>query len=290
MVFDWPKRRADREIELGAAKEGNVPKTELQQMTFPWGRDGEIAANLAIGTLRDSLLKWLKTDRGVHAETLMVAVGAIAGFAAQNAVWQTVARSGKAVRQLDPANLHADSSFLFVVARSGEKFYVGELLNGYLAPEAGAGATIKYPLWNLIAATALEAGVSISDLPDLREMFRYVSKTVGTDAFAIVRAEAGHQPGLSARQALKMYWPYAKLILGRTDELLSRTEGLGAERTSVAPEHWPIVVALVAKQLITLAKDTLNPRQSVALSMESAIAASKVDPDTVPQNIPQPSS
>ena len=290
MAFDWLKRRTGGEIEPRPPKEGDAPKTALQQIMFPWGPDGEIAANLAIGTLRNSLLKWLKTDRGVHAETLMVVIGAIAGFAAQNAVWQTVARSGKAVRQLDPANVHADGSFLFVVSRSGEKFYVGELLNGYLAPEAGAGAAIKYPLWNLIAATALEAGVSISDLPDLREMFRYVSKTVGTDAFGVVRAEAGHQPGLSARQALKIYWPYAKFILGRADELLSRTEGLGAERTSVAPEHWPIVVALVAKQLITLAKDTLNPRLSVALIMEAAIAASKVDPETVPQSMPQPLS
>jgi hypothetical protein len=58
----------------------------------------------------------------------------------------------------------------------------------------------------------------------------------------------------------------------------------------VAPEHWPVVVALVAKQLITLAKDTLNPRLSVALIMEAAIAASKVDPDTVPQSMPQPLS
>jgi hypothetical protein len=192
MAFDWLKRRTGGEMEPRAPKEGDAPKTELHQIMFPWGPDGEIAANLAIGTLRNSLLKWLETDRGVHAETLMVVIGAIAGFAAQNAVWQTVARSGKTVRQLDPANLHADGSFLFVVSRSGEKFYVGELLNGYLAPEAGAGAAIKYPLWNLIAATALEAGVAISDLPDLREMFRYVSKTVGTDAFGIVRAEAGH--------------------------------------------------------------------------------------------------
>lgn len=290
MVFDWLKRRTGRVMEPRASNEGDIPMTEIQHMTFPWGQDGEIAANAAIGGLRGSLLKWLETDRGIHAETLMVVVGAIAGFAAQNAVWQTVKRSGKTVRQLvDAASLHADSSFLFLV-RSGEKFYVGELLNGYLAQEAGTGASIKYPLWNLIAATAVESGVSISNLPDPREMFRYVAKTVGTDAFGTIRADARHRPGLSVRQALKMYWPYAKFILGRENEFLRSPDGLGTQQASVAPEHWPIIVALVAKQLITLAKDTLHPRLSVALIMESAIAASKVDPDTVPQDIRQSSS
>jgi hypothetical protein len=49
------------------------------------------------------------------------------------------------------------------------------------------------------------------------------------------------------------------------------------------------VAALVARQLVAMAKNTLDPRLSVALIMESAIAMSKVDPKTVPQVLPEKS-
>jgi hypothetical protein len=51
----------------------------------------------------------------------------------------------------------------------------------------------------------------------------------------------------------------------------------------VPEAHWPLVMALVAQQFIKTAKGTLDPRLSFSLIMESAIAMSKVDPDTIPQ-------
>ena len=63
-------------------------------VTLPWAPDGEIEANLAIGSLRDSLQSWLTTDRGVHVETLMTVVGSLAGFAAQQAVWDQIRKAG----------------------------------------------------------------------------------------------------------------------------------------------------------------------------------------------------
>jgi len=280
MIFDWLKGRADRENEPPARQ--NEPRiVELREITFPWQPDGEITANLAIGSLRESLLTWLKSERGVHAETLMVVIGAIAGFAGQNAVWQTVGKLGRPVPQLERDKPPpADGSFLFVLSGSGERFYVGELLNGYLVPEAGAGAGNKYPLWNFVAAAAVEAGVPLSNLPDYREMFQHVAKTIGTGAFGVPRTEPNHRPHLHPRQALELFWPSVKFILSRTD-------GPGpAKGNSVAPEYWPIVVALVARQFLTMTKDTLDPRLSLALIMESAIAMSKVDPKTIPQTLP----
>src|SRR5882724_11112063 len=67
------------------AHAANTNRTETVQ--YPWaGTDDEIVVNLAIGSLRDSLMLWLTSERGVHAETLLVSIGAIAGFAAQAAV------------------------------------------------------------------------------------------------------------------------------------------------------------------------------------------------------------
>src|SRR5438270_1453346 len=62
-----------------------------QSIQYPWtGTGDEIAVNLAIGRLRDSLMKWVTTERGVHAETLLVSAGAIAGFAAQAAALERI--------------------------------------------------------------------------------------------------------------------------------------------------------------------------------------------------------
>src|SRR5882724_1435219 len=67
------------------AHAANASRTETVQ--YPWaGTDDEIVVNLAIGSLRDSLMMWLTSERRVHAETLLVSIGAIAGFAAQAAV------------------------------------------------------------------------------------------------------------------------------------------------------------------------------------------------------------
>ncbi|RYZ75971.1 MAG: hypothetical protein EOP05_06415 [Proteobacteria bacterium] len=40
---------------------------------------------MAVGNLRESILKVLANEQGVHVETLMAALGALQGFAAQNA-------------------------------------------------------------------------------------------------------------------------------------------------------------------------------------------------------------
>jgi hypothetical protein len=62
-----------------------------QAIQYPWtGADDEIAVNLALGSLRDSLVKWLTTERGLDAETLLVSAGAIAGFAAQAAALERI--------------------------------------------------------------------------------------------------------------------------------------------------------------------------------------------------------
>ena len=66
------------------AHAASTARTESVQ--YPWeGTDDVIVVNLAIGSLRDSLMKWLTSERGIHAETLLVSIGAIAGFAAQTA-------------------------------------------------------------------------------------------------------------------------------------------------------------------------------------------------------------
>lgn len=229
---------------------------------LPWMPDGEIEANIAIGSLRDSLLSWLTTERGVHVETLMTAVGALAGFAVQNAVWDQLHKAGKPLPK---------DSFGVATTASGERFYFGDLLNGYLIPEGAR----DWPVWGFVAAAAVEAGLREADLPDYADMFRYVTETIGTKDFGIPRVPEDHRPHLMPKAALEMFWPRAKFILERTD-------GPGPDPKGVDAGHWPAVIGLVARQFILMTKGVLDPGLSLRLLMESAIAMSKVDPETVP--------
>jgi hypothetical protein len=239
---------------------------------LPWEGDADVGiiANLTIGSLRDSILKWLTGERGVHAETLMVTIGALAGFAAQNA----------AFRSLGPPGTPVPEGALAVAEAGGEKYYFGNRINGYLVRQAGES---RYPLWGYIAAAALEAGMAPQKMPDECEMFGHVAKSVGTPSFGIPRAPRRHPFHLTPRIALEGFWPSTKALLSNADDLLLRGLSIPLHGISVEEEHWPLITALVARQFILMARDTLDPRISLALLMESAIAMSKVDPKTIPQ-------
>jgi hypothetical protein len=268
---------ADAMMVTGQNEQNGGPQFEAPKFEtpkFPWEQDQDatIIANLAIGSLRDSLLKWLTSERGVHAETLLVSIGALAGFAAPSA----------AFRSIGPPGTPVPKDAIVTAEAGGETYYFGDRINGYLVRQAGEN---RFPLWGYIAAAALEAGLAESKMPDVREMFGHVAKTVGTPDFGIPRAPKEHPTHLTPRKALEAFWPGAKELLSNADGVLVRgLSGLEDLRgTGVAEEHWPLVIALVARQFIIMAKDTLDPRISLSLVMESAIAMSKVDPKTIPQ-------
>ena len=246
-------------------------------LKLPWDPDDAIIPNLTIGSVRDSLLRWLRGERGVHAETLMVSVGALAGFAGQNA----------AFRSIGPAGTPVPNGVIVAAEAGGERYYFGDRINGYLVHEPGEYA---YPLWGLIAAAALQAGVREKDMPDVREMFAHVANTIGTPEFGIPRAPKEHPTHLTPRAALEAFWPRTKVLLRNADGVLVRglsgLESAPEGRTSVPEAHWPLVMGLVAQQFIKMAKGTLDPCLAFSLVMESAIMMSKVDPKTIPQTAP----
>lgn len=257
---------------------------QTQAIRYPWtGTDDEIAVNLAIGSLRDSMLKWLTTERGVHAETLFVSIGAIAGFAAQAAVQERIknrdipgAYKGMPGPELSK-HMGEKNIAVQVTAKSGEVYYFGDLVNGYMVKQA---YTMDPPLYNVLSGGALEAGVKQADLPDVIPMFKRASQTVGTPEYGILNVPKNLHPEFTPRQALDRFWPRVKFLLERTD-------GQGAvgpaKGRSVRPEYWPLVTALVARQFLVMAKGTVDPRVAFGLMMESAIVMSKVDPAKVPQ-------
>jgi len=121
-------------------------------------------------------------------------------------------------------------------------------------------------------------------------MFDQISKSVGTADFGLPRTVKSPPFHRMPRQAMEELWPRAKTLLSNADVVLVRgLSGLESDpegRTSVPETHRPLVVARVAQQFIVMAKDALDPRLMLSLMMESVIALSKVDPQTIPQTPP----
>jgi len=267
------------------AHAANASRTEAVQ--YPWeGTGDEIVVNLAIGSLRDSLMKWLTTERGVHAETLLVSIGAIAGFAAQTAALERMnkrdvplpAGFDKTVpREAFNTYLRDAGLILIGSTKDGQHFYLGDLINGYLVQQK---TTVDHSLFAILAGAAIEAGVKANQLPDMPGLFRHVASTVGKPDYGILRPPKPLDPHYTPRAALNEFWPGVKFIFERTDGQ-GVVDGIRGE--SVKPEYWPLITALVARQFLLMAKDTIEPRIALALMMESAIVTSKVDPKTVPQ-------
>ena len=250
---------------------------KLDAAKMPWDPDDAIIPNLTIGSVRDSILKWLTGERGVHAETLMVTVGALAGFAAQIAAFRSIGPPGTSM---------ADGAIV-VAEAGGERYYFGDRINGYLVHQSGEYA---YPLWGFVAAAALQAGMPEGDTPDVREMFSHVTRTIGTPEFGMPRAPEGHPFHLTPHKALETFWPGTRMLLSNAGGVLvkglSGLESAPEGRTSVPEAHWPLVMGLVAQQFIAMAKRTLDPRLAICFVMESAIMMSKIDPKTIPQTRP----
>lgn len=205
--------------------------------------------------LTQPILAWLTAELGdgsggIHCETAIVVLGALAGFAAQQAVWAGMAELGT------PQHL----VFKTVRTNSGETFYLSDLVNEILAGKKGEAPTIV----SLVAVAATKAGGR--NFPDLKGIFRNSMETMGSALFGRPRIPAGHAPRILPRDALTRYWRTAhSLVEGENPPMKAR---------------W---FALAAGALLQKMQHTCPPDIAFALMMEAAVPMSKIDPATVPK-------
>ena len=233
-------------------------------VTLPWVPVGEIEANLAMGSLRDLLFAWLTTaarracrnadDGGRVACGLRRAAGGVGP---------------------DPQSGTAGTEGRLRVATtaSGERFYFGDLINGYLIPEGARDWTV----WGFAAAAAVEAGLPEAELPDYADMFAHVTRTIGTKDFGVPRVQtttcrtlptAGAQDVLAASEV----HPRADRRAGAGPERRRGRALAGGHRARDAADH-PDEQRRARSGL------------SLRLAMELAISMSKIDPETVPKTV-----
>jgi hypothetical protein len=211
--------------------------------------------DVAIGELRDGLIKVLQTERGVHAETLMAVIGAIAGCAAATVVHEKAAAGQASLVTLQLA----DKSSAFM----------GDDLNAYLAPQDPNIVS----LWALAAGGVLQTGLAQEQLPDVRPLFGDAAGSIGGEDYFGYDRYGDNQPGVNLREAMEGFG-FARKVFTRDTP--------AAPGKVVPKSQWPYVAGAVAQAYIVMTKDILDPTIAFRLVMDSAIRASKLDPRTFP--------
>ncbi|OOG47647.1 hypothetical protein B0B52_00965 [Polaromonas sp. A23] len=185
----------------------------------------------------------MKSEKGVHIESLLCALGALAGYACQANL--------RAQAQLK--GLPETAAFQIVNTTNGKQYFFGDPLNN-----AVAGS--QYSVWGLAGGAAQHAGAK--EFPDINELFSHAASTVGGDQFGIPRIPENHKAGDTPINYLKALWP----AMLPTVKLFCPT-----------PVDWPILYSLAIQEAIDTAKNVIDPALAFKIVMESAIPMSKVD-------------
>lgn len=206
--------------------------------------DPFVGAKLGAKEILKHIINAMKNENGVHIESLLCALGALAGYSCQaNLRAQALAKG-----------LPETAALLTVETTDGKKYFFGDPLNNALVSS-------QYSVWGLAAYAAQEAGAK--ELPDINEMFKYTSSVLGEPEFGMPRFPENHSAGDSPLNYLKALWP-----------AIFPTVKLFCPK----PSEWPILFGLAIQEAITMGKSVIAPDLSLKIVMESAIPISKIDP------------
>jgi hypothetical protein len=206
-------------------------------------KDPLVGAKLGGKEIFQRLLDGMKSSKGVHIESLLCALGALAGYACQaNLRAQALAKG-----------MPETAPFQTVGTKDGKKYFFGDPLNDALAGP-------QYSVWGLVGGAAQHIGAK--ELPDLNEIFQHSSSVPGSDQFGIPRVPENHKPGDTPIDYLKTIWP----AFFPTVKLFCPT-----------PADWPILYSFAIQEAIYAGKNVIDPNLALRIVMESAIPMSKVD-------------
>jgi hypothetical protein len=217
------------------------------------------ASSDAGNELAHELIGWLQGElrrgRDLQQESVLCALGALAGYAAQQAIREALVKTGK---------LTLDQAFAVIETRSGEVFFFGELLGAVIVAKDGNAGGGHASIWKIVSEGGRDAGAI--NLPDVIDIIKHCAATVGRDEFGIPRLADAHMPDILPREAVSRFWPAARRRLAGQD-----------------PMSWPLQLALAARALIVSVKHAVRPDIAVQIVMEAAVPMSKIDPVSLPK-------
>lgn len=189
------------------------------------------------------LLKAMKDERGVHAETLLGVLGSLAGFACPAGV--VASAGGRDLKQI---------GVLVVETNNGSRYLYGNPINAPLLEGA-------HNVYGLVWGMARHLGAASLDYPD--ELLKHVVSTLGTPAFGAPRIPEGHDIAIEPFTAVRELWP----ATSRLRDTFCDT-----------PSQWPILYGLAAQRAMQMAKDAVEPILAARIVVECAVPMSKLDP------------
>ena len=227
---------------------------------YPWhGTESMLACNNAVESLNNALLKRVSLKGRIHAETLVSAIGCIAGYATKQATLNRMKIEGI---PLEPPEIN------IVTIKNKKNYLYAERINQAFFKDMNA-VSGKFSFWGFVSGPALEICGEPAALPKLEDMFTHVTEQIATEQAELSVGDYG-QPFLPPEQLLKATWPIGAAYLAQKQKIGS---------TIVDPpitNYWPIICGCVANGIIYKVKDVLNPSSAYTICMESAIYCSKI--------------
>jgi hypothetical protein len=215
----------------------------LRQIKAQSKDDPLIGAKIGAKDVTGRMLAAMTTKRGVHIESLLCALGSLAGYSCQASVRAQARAQG----------LDETAHFVQAEGADGKTYFFGDPLNKLLAED-------QYSVWSLAAAGAQAAGCTV--VLQLDDIFKHVAETVGTAEFGHPRLPSEHPTHDTPLNYVEAFWP----------QIFQRISTFCPD-----PEHWPILLGLAIQGMIVQGKEALDPCLSLRVVMECAIPMSKVD-------------
>lgn len=237
-----------------------------EQPIWPWQGATFIRGNLAAGSLRETILRRLKNEHGVHSETLASAIGALAGFAALNSALIKAAEMTKTYGHVPKM-----SDLYVAQTKDAKRFFLGNLINDQVLGGGGE----RFYLLAFLAKGYSSKGMDDTVVAEVTRLIKQTSSLLGSTDFGKSHALEKHKPGFAPADLLKALWPTAVEIFKNPLPAKVREEPELDER------HWGPIIHFVAAQYMEITKQSLDSKVYFSLAIEAAIICSKFDPDNI---------
>lgn len=187
----------------------------------------------------ERLTRAMDTGNGVHPQSLVCALGTLAGYGCQE---------DTRIIYMKQKGLAEDVVFNVMQDKQGNRFFFGDLLNEPLVNQ-------PYCVWSMIGGAVKKAG---GRLPDLNDIIRYVSFVAGSERFGVVR---NCETGMTVTEYLSQLWtPMKELAYSFCQE-----------------GELHIIFGIALQKAVYLCRDSADITECARVAMESAAFASKTD-------------
>ncbi len=230
--------------KLFGRKGGDAPHEPAQ----PSERQYEAAAQL-----NRWLMQCANSERGVHVESMIAMLGALAGTACQIAARHALLNG--------PGQW--GTPWAVATGADGASYFFGDAINHYLLED-------RYSFWSLAAGAVAALG---EEVPDVIPVVQHVSATVGSGEFGRIRFPEGTSADGAPADYVRHLFPDVQENFGR----------LGLD-----PTEWPTAFGLAAQDFLKMARDVVAPPVALLVLMECAIVMAKVDPAPLGLSAPTP--